>query len=87
MQKFICIVQISFMENPGRFVALRFVVRFGGLLPWLAMLLCLAAGALMGGLGTAWGAVGVLVIAAIAGGITRLAVEVVDLVAETLLPR
>ncbi len=75
------------MENPGRFVALRFVVRWGRLLPWLAALLCLVAGAVAGGFGTAWGAVAVGVIALIAGGITRLAVEVVDLVAETLLPR
>lgn len=75
------------MENPGRFVAVRFVVRWGHWLPWLSALLCLAAGMASSSFTSMPGALYVLLGAAVAWGLVRLAVELVDLVAETLLPR
>ena len=75
------------MRTPDRFIAIRFVVRWGRVLPWLAALFCLSAGFAVGCFGTAAGAVAMLVVATLAWGCIRLAIEVVDLVAETLLPR
>ncbi|MBC7437101.1 MAG: hypothetical protein H7332_13670 [Bdellovibrionales bacterium] len=75
------------MENPGRFIAIRFVVRWGWLFPWVAAVLSLAAGLAAGCFGTATGAAAVIAVTVLIWGGTRLAAEVVDLVAETLLPR
>lgn len=76
------------MENPNRFVAIGFVIRFGYLLPWLgAAVLVLAGFGLSYYLATMlWAALGVFAAAAAWAGL-RVAVEVIDLVAETLLPR
>ncbi len=75
------------MQNPQRFVAIRFVNRFGAVLPWIAAVVVLALGlpAWLQGQWL-WGivtVVGAVVIAAV----VQLAVEVVDLVSETMLPR
>ena len=76
------------MKNPDRFVAIRMVVRHGYLVPWIAaciaMLFCgwiawRDASALWVALGIALGAALFVVL--------RVAVEIVDLVAESLLPR
>ena len=75
------------MDNPGRFKAINFVVRWARLLPWFAALLVLAAGIAFGWFGSPGSGVGALVGAVLAWAVTRLAIEVVDLVAETLLPR
>lgn len=77
------------MKNPGRFVVIRFVVRWGRVLPWLAALLCVGVGGVIASSAqsAAPASLCVLVGAAFAWGVTRLVVELVDLVAETLLPR
>jgi len=76
------------VKNPDRFVAIRLVVRHGYPMPWIiasiAVLLCgwiawREASALWAVAGIALGLVLFVVL--------RVAVEVVDLVAETLLPR
>ncbi len=76
------------MENPDRYVAIRFVVRWRKLLPLLGAAAPLIAGFFLanatGQSAWAWGG-GVL--AVVIGAVLLLAVEVVDLVAETLLPR
>ncbi len=76
------------METPNRFVAIRFVTRFGYLLPLLGAAACVLGGfGLSYSLGTTlWAVLGV-VAAAVAWAGLRVAVEVIDLVAETLLPR
>ncbi|MBN9428802.1 MAG: hypothetical protein J0H09_20070 [Burkholderiales bacterium] len=76
------------MENPDRFKVIGFVIRRGYVLPWLAALIVLAIGfALSYRNGDLWCAVLAVPAAAIGWGLVRLAVELVDLVAETLLPR
>ena len=76
------------MENPNRFLAIGFVTRFGYVLPWLGAAACMLCGlGLSYYLGTLlWTVLGVFA-AAVAWACLRVAVEVIDLVAETLLPR
>jgi len=76
------------MGNPDRFVAIRFAIRFGYVLSWLGAAACVLAGFGMSYyLGTMlWAVLGVFA-AAVAWAGLRLAVEVIDLVSETLLPR
>lgn len=76
------------VKNPDRFVAIRLVVRHGYLAPWFAALFALLC--------TGWvvwrdaslacALIGIS-IAVILFVVVRIAVEVIDLVAETLLPR
>lgn len=76
------------MENPDRFKAIGFVLRWGHALPWLAAAIVLAIGfALSYRNGSLLCAMLAVPAAAIGWGVVRLAVEVVDLVSETLLPR
>ena len=58
-------------------------------MPWLAALLCVGVGAVIASSAqnAAPALLCVLAVAALVWGVTRLVVELVDLVAETLLPR
>jgi len=75
------------MENPDRFVVIRFVVRYRRLLPWLAALLAFVFVLAGGNFESAGGLACAAIDAVIVWGVARLGVEIVDLVAETLLPR
>lgn len=75
------------MKDLDRFKAIRFVVRFGYLLPWLAALLAVVVMWVGGGFAGAGGLACAAIAVALAWGGVRLAVEMVDLVAESLLPR
>lgn len=76
------------MENPNRFVAIRFVVQRLRVLPWCGAAVPTIAGlALSHWSGHPGWAVAGVVAGVVTGALVRLAVEVVDLVAETLLPR
>jgi len=76
------------MKNPDRFCVISIVVRWGYVLPWLTALillgLCFYRSYVQDSL--SWVLLA-LPIAVLAGGAVRLVVEIVDLVAETLLPR
>lgn len=75
------------MNAPGRFIAIRFVVRWARALPWLAALCAALAAVGAGWFTTVAASLGAIVAVAAVWGLVRLGVEVVDLVAETLLPR
>ena len=76
------------MKNPDRFCALRFVTRYGYAIPWLGALFTLLAGFWLAYQldSNVWAYVAIPA-ALLAYALIRLLVEVVDLVAETLLPR
>lgn len=76
------------MKNPDRFSAIRFVTRFGYAIPWLGALSILLAGFWLASQHdvSAWSYLAIPA-ALLAYALLRLLVEVVDLVAETLLPR
>jgi len=76
------------VKNPNRFCAIRFVTRFGYAIPWLGALSILLAGFwLTYQLNVSTWAYLAIPAALLAYALLRLLVEVVDLVAETLLPR
>ena len=76
------------MKNPDRFYAIRFVTRFGYAIPWLGALAILLAGFwLTHQLTVSTWAYVAIPTALLAYALLRLLIEVVDLVAETLLPR
>ena len=76
------------MKNPDRFCAIRFVTRVGYAIPWLGALSILLAGFwLTYQLNVSTWAYVAIPAALLAYALLRLLVEVVDLVAETLLPR
>ena len=76
------------MKNPDRFCAIRFVTRFGFAIPWLGALSILLAGFwLTYRLDVSIWAFVAIPAALLAYAILRLLIEVIDLVAETLLPR
>ena len=76
------------MKNPDRFSAIRFVTRFGYAIPWLGALSILLAGVwLTYRLDVSTWAYAAIPAALLVYAMLRLLVEVVDLVAETLLPR
>ena len=76
------------MKNPDRFYAIRLVTRFGYAIPWLGSLSILLVGFwLTYQLNVSTWAYVAIPAALLAYALLRLLVEVVDLVAETLLPR
>lgn len=76
------------MKNPDRFVAIRLVVRHGYLVPWLiAGIALLSCGWIAWREASAPWAVAGIALGLVLFVVLRVAVEVVDLVAETLLPR
>ena len=76
------------MKNPDRFYAVRFVTRYGYAIPWLGALFTLLGGFWLAYKldVSAWAYVAIPA-ALLAYALMRLMIEVVDLVAETLLPR
>ena len=76
------------MKNPDRFVAIRLVVRHGVLVPWIiAGIALLSCGWFAWREASVPWAVAGIVLSLALFVVLRVAVEVVDLVAETLLPR
>jgi len=76
------------VKNPDRFCAIRFVTRFGYAIPWLGALSILLTGFWLAYRfdASSWAYLAVPT-ALLTYSLLRLMVEVVDLVAETLLPR
>ena len=76
------------MKDPDRFIAIRLIVRHGVLVPWVvAGIALLSCGWIAWReASTPWAVAGI-VLALVLFVVLRVAVEVVDLVAETLLPR
>lgn len=71
-----------------RYPAVRFVVRHGALIAWVVPVLVAVAGLLGSVLcGNAWLAAGAVVGAAILFCVLRVVVELVQIIAETLLPQ
>jgi len=76
------------VKNPDRFVAIRLVVRHGYLMPWIiAGIALLSCGWIAWREASVPWAVAGIVLGLVLLVVLRVAVEVVDLVAETLLPR
>ena len=76
------------MKNPDRFIDIRLVVRHGVLVPWIiAGIALLSCGWFAWREASVPWAVAGIVLSLALFVVLRVAVEVVDLVAETLLPR
>ena len=76
------------MKDPDRFIAIRLIVRHGVLVPWVvAGIALLSCGWIAWREASATWAVAGIVLALVLFVVLRVAVEVVDLVAESLLPR
>jgi hypothetical protein len=76
------------MDYAKRFFAIHLMIRWGYLVPWCGVFLVLFAsvGLFIFYSNLVWLIVG-LVLATLTFAILRIAVEVIDLIAETLLPR